>query len=419
MEQVEQVLASAVFQHPAEEDARRQSDANVFTQPTSPTAGAPGALSATPAAVYRCIKKAVLRETAEMTSAKCGTLQPGETVVVVEISEVAGPDGSTVTRVRCEQGWTSILSSSGNVLLERVSAEAAADPPSADPPSAEASQETAADASPEGPNQTANADASPATSPDSGAGTAAARKRKRLSLGLSDDEEEEEEEDDAAPAPKEVEWVQCEEDGCGKWRRLPAHIKASDLPDCFVCNMNHWDATFASCEAAEEPEHNDQPAGEGAEDEEDEEDEEQDEGARRRSSARNKSIGRLTAAQQKAVARLKNRDTLSTIAALGDDDEDEDEEEQHSFDEVEHVESDFIQAKAAKKRPAPPTTEAAVEAQDDEGTDELGPSQTISKKPRRAAAEKQLAAQSSIFYDDAMEERCELPSMRMYHGVAQ
>ena len=397
MEQVEKVLESAVFQQPAEEDARRQSDANVFTQPASPGAGAPRAPSAKAAAVYRCVKKAVLREAAEMSSAKCGTLQPGETVVVVEISEVAGPDDSTVQRVRCEQGWTSVLSSSGNVLLEPVSAEAAVEPPSAEESPA------SADASPEGPNQTANADASP----DGSGGTAtAARKRKRLSLGLSDDEEEEE--DDAPPPPPpEVEWVQCEEDGCGKWRRLPAHVKASDLPDRFVCHMNHWDATFASCEAPEEPEHNEQPAGEGAEDEDDEEEEEEDEGARarRRSSARNKSFGRLTAAQQKAVARLKNRDTLSTIAALGDDDEDEDEEEQHSIDEVEHVESEFIQAKAAKKRSAPPTSEATAEAQDDEAMDELGPAQTISKKPRRAAAEKQLAAQSSIFYDDAMEER--------------
>ena len=181
MEQVEKVLESAVFQQPAEEDARRQSDANVFTQPASPGAGAPRAPSAKAAAVYRCVKKAVLREAAEMSSAKCGTLQPGETVVVVEISEVAGPDDSTVQRVRCEQGWTSVLSSSGNVLLEPVSAEAAVEPPSAEESPA------SADASPEGPNQTANADASP----DGSGGTAtAARKRKRLSLGLSDDEEE-------------------------------------------------------------------------------------------------------------------------------------------------------------------------------------------------------------------------------------
>jgi hypothetical protein len=43
------------------------------------------------------------------------------------------------------------------------------------------------------------------------------------------------------PQPDEPEeWVQCEEDGCGKWRTLPAHVKASKLPDRFVCSMAHW-----------------------------------------------------------------------------------------------------------------------------------------------------------------------------------
>ena len=110
----------------------------------------------------------------------------------------------------------------------------------------------------------------------------------------------------------------------------------------------------------------------------------------------------MTDAQRKAVARLKNRDTLSTIAALGDD-EDDDEDEGKSVDEVEHVESDFIQAKAAKKRPVSGMSEATA---DKEARDDRVAENTVSKKPRRAAAEKQMAAQSSIFCDDAIEERC-------------
>lgn len=46
------------------------------------------------------------------------------------------------------------------------------------------------------------------------------------------------------------EWVQCEK--CEKWRKLPLHISAKDLPEIWYCNMNTWDASTASCEAEED-----------------------------------------------------------------------------------------------------------------------------------------------------------------------
>ena len=44
---------------------------------------------------------------------------------------------------------------------------------------------------------------------------------------------------------KDHEWVQCER--CEKWRRLPLHISAKDLPENWFCSMNHWDPRSASC----------------------------------------------------------------------------------------------------------------------------------------------------------------------------
>eukprot|EP00529_Nitzschia_sp_RCC80_P006907 CAMPEP_0113524538 /NCGR_PEP_ID=MMETSP0014_2-20120614/46270_1 /TAXON_ID=2857 /ORGANISM="Nitzschia sp." /LENGTH=1527 /DNA_ID=CAMNT_0000422657 /DNA_START=287 /DNA_END=4870 /DNA_ORIENTATION=+ /assembly_acc=CAM_ASM_000159 len=47
-----------------------------------------------------------------------------------------------------------------------------------------------------------------------------------------------------------VEWVQCEQ--CSKWRKLPADLSADELPDVWVCSMNTWNTSVASCKAAEE-----------------------------------------------------------------------------------------------------------------------------------------------------------------------
>lgn len=46
------------------------------------------------------------------------------------------------------------------------------------------------------------------------------------------------------------EWVQCEK--CEKWRRLPRHISAKDLPEVWFCTMNTWDPRSASCAVHED-----------------------------------------------------------------------------------------------------------------------------------------------------------------------
>ncbi|PHJ16223.1 cw-type zinc finger, partial [Cystoisospora suis] len=45
-------------------------------------------------------------------------------------------------------------------------------------------------------------------------------------------------------------WVQCE--ACKKWRRLPASVDPEQLPDTWLCAMNHWDPLHDSCELPEE-----------------------------------------------------------------------------------------------------------------------------------------------------------------------
>ena len=47
-----------------------------------------------------------------------------------------------------------------------------------------------------------------------------------------------------------VEWVQCEK--CDKWRKLPPHISADELPDVWICTMNTWNPNSASCETDED-----------------------------------------------------------------------------------------------------------------------------------------------------------------------
>ncbi|GAX13277.1 hypothetical protein FisN_17Hh217 [Fistulifera solaris] len=46
-----------------------------------------------------------------------------------------------------------------------------------------------------------------------------------------------------------VEWVQCEK--CDKWRKLPPHISASELPDVWYCDMNTW-STSLTCDDPED-----------------------------------------------------------------------------------------------------------------------------------------------------------------------
>jgi hypothetical protein len=47
-----------------------------------------------------------------------------------------------------------------------------------------------------------------------------------------------------------LEWVQCEK--CEKWRKLPPHISADELPDVWYCELNTWNPASASCDAPED-----------------------------------------------------------------------------------------------------------------------------------------------------------------------
>jgi hypothetical protein len=47
-------------------------------------------------------------------------------------------------------------------------------------------------------------------------------------------------------------WVQCERKNCKKWRKLPAHVDISTLPEKWYCEMNSWDQERATCDASEE-----------------------------------------------------------------------------------------------------------------------------------------------------------------------
>ena len=58
----------------------------------------------------------------------------------------------------------------------------------------------------------------------------------------------------AVPAQlaEDEEWVQCDLPSCAKWRRLPSHVKASTLPNRFICQMISWDPSKARCDAPED-----------------------------------------------------------------------------------------------------------------------------------------------------------------------
>ena len=68
------------------------------------------------------------------------------------------------------------------------------------------------------------------------------RGRPRRKPVNSDSTKEQEEADN-------LEWVQCEK--CDKWRKLPPHISADELPDVWYCSMNTWSNTL-TCEDPED-----------------------------------------------------------------------------------------------------------------------------------------------------------------------
>jgi len=57
-----------------------------------------------------------------------------------------------------------------------------------------------------------------------------------------------------------VQWVQCEQKSCKKWRKLPGHVDMSLLPEKWFCEMNEWDPERASCEAVEESDSEGEPS---------------------------------------------------------------------------------------------------------------------------------------------------------------
>lgn len=69
------------------------------------------------------------------------------------------------------------------------------------------------------------------------------RRRGRPARNANRDAQEKKDDDN-------VEWVQCEK--CEKWRKLPTHITADELPDTWYCSMNTWNPGSASCESPED-----------------------------------------------------------------------------------------------------------------------------------------------------------------------
>lgn len=59
-----------------------------------------------------------------------------------------------------------------------------------------------------------------------------------------------------ADPDQQVEWVQCCNPSCGKWRSLPPYLKPSAVLDScdrkWYCVLNSWDEAIASCGAAQE-----------------------------------------------------------------------------------------------------------------------------------------------------------------------
>lgn len=54
-----------------------------------------------------------------------------------------------------------------------------------------------------------------------------------------------------ADPDQQVEWVQCCNPSCGKWRSLPPYLKSSAVLDScdrkWYCVLNSWDEAIASC----------------------------------------------------------------------------------------------------------------------------------------------------------------------------
>ena len=58
--------------------------------------------------------------------------------------------------------------------------------------------------------------------------------------------------DEAMPIQAIAKWVQCENDGCLKWRRLPFFVDLDVLPEQFFCKDNIWNPEAQTCDAPED-----------------------------------------------------------------------------------------------------------------------------------------------------------------------
>eukprot|EP00854_Cymbomonas_tetramitiformis_P018577 gene18577-22178_t len=132
-----------------------------------------------------------------------------------------------------------------------------------------------------------------------------------LESGKESDKSEEAEANDEAQEPKFV-WVQCEKEGCGKWRKLPHAISAESLEDPWECSFNTWNLSDANCEAPQEPGWDD----DGNDGDEDDEEEDED----------------LQIPDEGAEYTDEEEEIFNAIQNVKSDDEDEDANE-HSGDE--------------------------------------------------------------------------------------
>jgi hypothetical protein len=56
--------------------------------------------------------------------------------------------------------------------------------------------------------------------------------------------------DKMLPPESDSQWVMCY--ACLQWRRVAWYVDATSLSECWTCNMNHWDRSFAACNIPED-----------------------------------------------------------------------------------------------------------------------------------------------------------------------
>jgi hypothetical protein len=58
--------------------------------------------------------------------------------------------------------------------------------------------------------------------------------------------------DHGRPAQAVSNWVQCENESCLKWRKIPWNVDVDLISQRFVCSDNKWNPSCASCDAPED-----------------------------------------------------------------------------------------------------------------------------------------------------------------------